>query len=30
MYGQDNAGHEFNAVLTDHERLAIIEYVKTL
>jgi endo-cleaving rubber dioxygenase len=30
MFGQDNAGHEFNSVLTDHERLAIIEYLKTL
>jgi endo-cleaving rubber dioxygenase len=30
MYAQDNAGHEFNAVLTDDERRAIVEYLKTL
>ncbi len=30
MYGQGNEGHEFTSVLTDHERLAIIEYLKTL
>jgi endo-cleaving rubber dioxygenase len=30
MYGQGNEGHAFNAVLTDAERLAIIEYLKTL
>lgn len=30
MYTQGNEGHEFNSVLTDHERLAIIEYLKTL
>lgn len=29
-YGQGNKGHEFNSVLTDAERLAIIEYLKTL
>lgn len=29
-FGQDNGGHEFNSVLTDPERLAIIEYLKTL
>ncbi|MGH8529034.1 MAG: hypothetical protein ACRETN_04205, partial [Nevskiales bacterium] len=29
-YSQDNAGHEFTAVLTDQERRAIIEYLKTL
>ncbi|NTX17041.1 hypothetical protein HUA76_40335 [Myxococcus sp. CA056] len=29
-FGQDNGGHEFNAVLTDPERLALIEYLKTL
>ncbi len=30
LYGQGNEGHEFNSVLTDSERLAIIEYLKTL
>lgn len=30
MYGQGNGGHAFTSVLTDHERLAIIEYLKTL
>ena len=30
MYGQGNAGHSFNSVLTDAERRAIIEYLKTL
>jgi hypothetical protein len=30
MFGQGNDGHEFNSVLTDHERLAILEYLKTL
>jgi hypothetical protein len=30
MYGQGNRGHEFNSVLTDTERKAIIEYLKTL
>ena len=29
-FGQDNGGHEFNSVLTDLERVAIIEYLKTL
>jgi mono/diheme cytochrome c family protein len=29
-YSQSNAGHEFTAVLTDQERRAIIEYLKTL
>ncbi|WNG48396.1 hypothetical protein F0U60_32935 [Archangium minus] len=29
-FGQDNGGHEFNAVLTDPERVALIEYLKTL
>lgn len=29
-YSQDNAGHEFTAVLSDAERRAIIEYLKTL
>jgi hypothetical protein len=29
-YSQDNAGHEFTSVLTDQERQAIIEYLKTL
>lgn len=30
MHGKGNEGHEFNDVLTDHERRAIIEYLKTL
>jgi len=30
MYGQGNGGHDFNSVLTDTERKAIIEYLKTL
>ncbi|HTO69086.1 MAG TPA: hypothetical protein VMR31_04425 [Myxococcota bacterium] len=30
MYGQGNGGHAFTSVLTDQERLAIIEYLKTL
>jgi hypothetical protein len=30
MFGQGNEGHEFNSVLTDAERLAIVEYLKTL
>ncbi|QSQ28102.1 hypothetical protein JY651_14010 [Pyxidicoccus parkwayensis] len=29
-FGQDNGGHEFNSVLTDLERVALIEYLKTL
>ena len=29
-YSQDNGGHEFTSVLTDAERRAIIEYLKTL
>lgn len=29
-YSQGNSGHEFTAVLTDDERLAIMEYLKTL
>jgi hypothetical protein len=29
-YSQSNAGHEFTSVLTDRERLAILEYLKTL
>jgi hypothetical protein len=29
-YSQGNAGHAFTSVLTDQERLAIIEYLKTL
>jgi hypothetical protein len=29
-FGQDNGGHEFNVALTDAERLALIEYLKTL
>ncbi len=30
LYSQGNEGHEFNSVLTDDERLAIMEYMKTL
>ena len=30
MYSQSNAGHEFTSVLTDQERRALIEYLKTL
>ena len=30
MYSQSNSGHEFTDVLTDEERVAIIEYLKTL
>lgn len=30
MHSQSNAGHDFNSVLTDAERLAIMEYLKTL
>jgi hypothetical protein len=30
MYGQGNGGHAFTSVLTDSERLAVIEYMKTL
>ena len=30
MYSQGNGGHEFTAVLSDAERYAIIEYLKTL
>ncbi|MFC4765643.1 c-type cytochrome [Dyella koreensis] len=30
MYSQSNTGHEFTDVLTDAERTAIIEYLKTL
>jgi hypothetical protein len=30
MYSQSNSGHEFTAVLTDQERKAILEYLKTL
>lgn len=30
MHGQGNEGHEFTSVLTDKERLAILEYLKTL
>ncbi len=29
-YSQSNAGHEFTAVLTDQERRALVEYLKTL
>jgi len=30
MYGQGNGGHEFTSVLTDAERKALLEYLKTL
>ncbi|HCS26795.1 MAG TPA: hypothetical protein DIW43_05050 [Spongiibacteraceae bacterium] len=30
ILGNDDAGHEFSDVLTDAERKAIIEYLKTL
>lgn len=30
LYSQSNVGHDFTAVLTDDERRAIIEYLKTL
>jgi hypothetical protein len=30
MFGQGNEGHEFTAVLTDSQRMALIEYLKTL
>lgn len=30
LYGQGNEGHEFNSVLTDQERKALLEYLKTL
>ncbi len=30
LLGQGNKVHEFNSVLTDAERLAILEYLKTL
>jgi hypothetical protein len=30
MYGHGNGGHTFNSVLTDTERKALIEYMKTL
>jgi cytochrome c1 len=30
MFAQKNTGDEFNAVLTDDEQRAIIEYLKTL
>ena len=30
MYGQSNGGHTFTAVLTDAERRALLEYLKTL
>jgi len=30
VYSQGNSGHEFTQVLTDNERLAIMEYLKTL
>lgn len=30
MFGQGNGGHTFNSVLTDNERKALVEYMKTL
>ncbi len=30
MHSQSNSGHEFTDVLTDKERVALIEYLKTL
>lgn len=30
MYSQDNGGHELTSVLSDQERRALIEYLKTL
>jgi mono/diheme cytochrome c family protein len=30
VYSQSNAGHQFTSVLTDQERRALIEYLKTL
>jgi hypothetical protein len=30
MHGQGNGGHAFTSVLTDAERQALIEYLKTL
>jgi hypothetical protein len=30
MHSRSNSGHEFTDVLTDKERLALIEYLKTL
>jgi len=30
MHSQSNTGHEFSDVLTDSERTALIEYLKTL
>jgi hypothetical protein len=30
MFSQSNGGHTFTDVLTDAERTAIIEYLKTL
>ena len=30
LYSQGNQGHAFTAVLTDAERRALIEYLKTL
>jgi len=30
IYSQSNAGHDFTDALTDHERRAVIEYLKTL
>jgi hypothetical protein len=29
-YAQGNKGHEFTGILTDEERLELIEYMKTL
>lgn len=30
LYSQGNGGHDFTSVLTDDERYALIEYMKTL
>jgi hypothetical protein len=30
LYGMGNGGHDFTQSLTDSERWAIIEYIKTL
>ena len=30
LYGNSNAGHDFTQSLTDTERWALIEYIKTL
>ena len=30
LLGNSNAGHEFGTSMTDHQRMAVIEYIKTL